>query len=130
MILIYQSYNIEIMSSTRNKNSVGDYQAEQRALQRQADYFSYVHYAHPENTYFCGDGLVGGGKIGSSQLSNNYCDIESSLRGIGSTNLVNPMQAIQPDIKQLKSLSIIDKLPVVLPSSWVCEPNQRQRFLL
>jgi hypothetical protein len=116
------------MSSTRNKNTIGDYQAEQRALQKQAEYHSYIHYANPENTYFCGDGLLGG-KIGSSQLSTNFCDIESSLRGIGSCNLVSPNPAVVPEIKDLKSLCIIEKIPVVLPSPLVCDPNQRQRLL-
>jgi hypothetical protein len=116
------------MSSTRNKNTMGNYQAEQWSIQRQAEYIPYLNYGAPENTYFCGDGLIGA-KIGPMQLSNNFCDIESSLRGIGTTNLVSPKPDVYAEIKEIKSLSMIDKLPVILPSPWIVEANQRQRVL-
>ena len=116
------------MTSTRSKNTNGNYQAEQWSLKQQANYLPYKYYGAPKDTYFCGDGLIGA-KVGPLQLSGNFCDIESSLRGIGSTNLVSPQPEIHPEIKPLKSLSIIDKLPIILPSPLVLEPNQRQRFL-
>jgi hypothetical protein len=116
------------MSSTRSKNTIGNYKAEQWSLKQQSEYMPYSSYAAPPNTYFCGDGLIGA-KVGPLQLSDNFCDIESSLFGIGSTNLVLPQPDVVPEIKKLKSLSIIDKLPVIFPSPLVVEPNQRQRFL-
>jgi len=116
------------MSSTRNKNTPGNYQAEQWSLKQQADYLPYSYYAAPPNTYFPGDGLIGA-KMGPMKLSENFCDIESSLLGIGSTNLVSPQPAVVPEINKLQSLSIIDRLPVILPSPLIVEPNQRQRFL-
>lgn len=116
------------MSSTRSKNTIGNYKAEQWSLNQQAEYLPYKLYGAPVHTYFCGDGLIGQ-RVGPMKLSGNFCDIESSLLGINSTNLVSPQPEVVPEIKQLKSLSIFQKSPVILPSPLVVEANQRQRFL-
>jgi hypothetical protein len=116
------------MASTRSKNTPGNYRAEQRSITQYANYSPNSVYGQPVQTNFCGDGLIGQ-KVGPMALSANYCDIESSLRGIGSTNLVNPQTPVVPEINELKSLSIIDRVPVFLPSPLILESNQRQRFL-
>ena len=51
-------------------------------------------------------------------LASNACDVESNLFGIGSTNLENPMPNFNPQLKEIKSLSIIDK-----PTVFVVEPR-------
>ncbi len=114
------------MSSTRNKNTPSDYLAEQSALQKQSLYQTYLHgpAGECETTYFPGDGLVGG-RFAPTLLSNNACDIESYLYGIGSTNLVNPLPTLQPDIKPLQSLNIVEKNQVILPKPLVIEGRQR-----
>lgn len=117
------------MSSTRNINTPGDYELEQLRYKQNLEYNTYIHssYGIQDKTYFSGDGLIMG-RIPSSQLSKNYTDIETNLFGIGSTNLVSPRPEITPKFKELKSLSIIDRLPVILPEPIVIEPNQRFRF--
>ena len=112
------------MASTRNKNTQGDYNLEQSYHLHTHNYNTYECYGTPLQPQFAGDGLLGG-KIYSKNLSSNYCDIESDLRGIGSTNLVNPQTPVTPDLYKLKSLSIIDKTPVILPNDLYVEPYQR-----
>jgi hypothetical protein len=116
------------MASTRNKNTIGNYEAEQRSIEEQWQNISYTQFNIPLQTYHAGDGLLVG-KVGPMQLADNYTDIESDLRGIGSTNLVTPKYRTVPEMKSVKSLSIIDRLPVFLPTELVVQPNQRQRLL-
>ena len=112
------------MSSTRNRNTLGDYNLESKLNDNHVNYNTYSSYGVPMASYFPGDGLVQG-RVAPENLSGNYCDIESFLRGIGSTNLVTPMPDVRPEIYSLKSLSIINKTPLLVPSTLVIEPNQR-----
>ena len=114
------------MASTRNKNTLGDYKLEQRNNTEIREYNTYENsaYGAAQQTNFAGDGLLMG-RIAAVQLSNNSCDIESQLFGIGSTNLVIPKEFVEPSIKSLQSLTIIDRLPVLVPEPLVVEKNQR-----
>jgi hypothetical protein len=112
------------MSSTRNRNTPGDYKLESSLNQSHVNYNTYGSYGVPTASYFPGNGLVQG-RVASENLSGNACDIESFLRGIGSTNLVNPQPEVRPEIYSLKSLSIIDKTPLIIPSDLVIDANQR-----
>lgn len=115
------------MSATRNRNTPGNYALEKQANVLQSDYTSYdksAFYGSVQHTYFPGNGLVGM-KSGSSNLARNACDIESQLRGIGSTNLETPLEPIQPDIYQLKSLNVADRTPLIMPERFAPVPNQR-----
>jgi len=112
------------MASTRNKNTAGDYKLEQLQNTNIVNYDTYAPYGKPEQALFAGDGLIHG-RMASEQLSNNSADIESMLFGIGSTNLVHPNAPITPHIKQIKSLSIIDRLPLYLPSDLIITADQR-----
>ena len=114
------------MASTRNKNTIGDYDLEQKAKNRQSDYLSYLPFNQPTQTHFPGNGLITG-RFGPTELCNNSCDVESFLYGIGSTNLVTPKENPIAEIKKLDSLNIIDTLPVILPSPLIIEGNQRPR---
>jgi hypothetical protein len=113
------------MASTRNINTPGDYCMEQWSYDKQSAYSTYKEYSVPDRSMFAGDGLLGG-RMGTTELSYNYTDIESSLLGIGSTNLVKPLPKLVPHLKNLNSLSIIDRLPVALPEPLQVECNQRQ----
>jgi len=99
------------MASTRNRNTPGDYELEQISLQKGYDYFSSESvgfFGTPAESYFPGNGLIGM-VTAHSNLSQNYCDIESQLRGIGSTNLVTPQPEISPMIYSMSSLNIFKK---------------------
>jgi hypothetical protein len=73
---------------------------------------------------FAGDGLLVG-KMGPSTLSYNYVDIDSFLKGVGSTNLVSPLPEVKSAIKELESLSIIDRIPLVMPAPMRIAKYQR-----
>jgi hypothetical protein len=112
------------MASTRDRNTPGNYELEQSQFSRNINYNTYNSYGVPTITCFPGDGLLSG-RVNSAQLSNNFCDIESDLFGIGSTNLVNPKMVVEPDIKKLSSLNMIERIPVILPANLVIDANQR-----
>jgi hypothetical protein len=119
------------MSSTRNKNTLGDFQAEQEAYMRAHSFMTYEHSSYvgvPSVSYFQGDGLVGM-KTAHRNLSQNYCDIENQLFGIGSTNLITPLEPITPQIYQMSSLNISERLPKQLPQPFVPETNHRPMYL-
>jgi hypothetical protein len=116
------------MTSTSNKNTQGNYNHEQQMNNTIGTYLTYLHSAQAYTNHLPGDGLLPG-RVSRSQLCNNYCDVESQLFGIGSTNLVNPAPIVQPDLRNLSSLSVIDRLPVITPGPLVIEPNQRPYLL-
>lgn len=119
------------MASTRNRNTPGNYHLEQLAYQKAYDTMSYEsssYYGVPSVSYFAGNGLIGM-KTAHRNLSSNYCDIESQLFGIGSTNLVSPVAPVQPNIHNLKSLNIFDKQAPVSPAPFAPQPNQRPMYL-
>ena len=114
------------MASTRNKNTIGNYKTEQSSLQQQRQYLDYQHAANgrPMQSNFAGDGLIMGRMV-PTELSHNPNDIESFLWGIGSTNLVDPMAEVKPQIRNLQSLSIMDRTPVFLPQPLIVDKDQR-----
>lgn len=119
------------MASTRNKNTTGDYNTEQRELFNAYTYTAYEHSRHygvPAQTHFQGNGLVGM-KAAHRNLSANYCEVESQLFGIGSTNLVSPLAPVEPQIHQLQSLNIADRLPLQMPAPFVGENYHRHMYL-
>lgn len=119
------------MASTRNKNTPGDYALEQVALFNKYAYHSYdhsLHYGVASTTHFPGNGLIGM-KTPHRNLSNNYCDVESQLLGIGSTNLVTPLPQVQPQIHQHQSLNVADRTPLIMPANFQHETYHRHMFL-
>jgi hypothetical protein len=118
------------MSSTRNKNTPGNYAMERWADNKKKDELMYIHGAQGQaiSTQLPGDGLLSS-KIASRDLANNFCDIESALFGIGSTNLENPLPKINPEINYLRSLNIIQKTPIVKPQKYDIHLDQRPMYL-
>lgn len=112
------------MASTRSRNTPGNYCLEQWSYGKQNSYLTDRDYAFAPRTLLPGDGLLGA-QIPNTELANNPNDIESYLFGIGSTNLVNPSTPVQPEIKSLSSLSIMQKIPLIMPQDLVVQNNQR-----
>jgi len=114
------------MASTRNRNTQGNYRAEQWSLEQNRVHQSYLHGAAGQaiTTHFAGNGLIGGW-MPRTELSHNPIDIESFLRGTGSTNLVNPKQDPVLQKKIVDTLSIADRLPLLSPKPLYIEPDQR-----
>jgi|UniRef100_A0A6C0IQF1 hypothetical protein len=116
------------MASTRNKNSIGDYQNEIHSYTHASNYMTYDNAGKVENNYFAGDGLLMG-RMASENLASNACDIESQLFGIGSTNLVTPQKQIQPKIHNIKSLNVSDRISMIIPAPLVVEKDQRPNLM-
>lgn len=118
------------MASTRNNNTPGNYEQQQIGITKQYDSRMYIHSSNGQasSCNFAGDGLVHG-RMAARDLASNSCDIESFLFGIGSTNLVNPLPPVVPEIHSLKSLHVIDRIPMALPRDLQVEAKQRPYFL-
>tara|TARA_B110000879_G_C11120735_1_gene491668 strand:+ start:618 stop:974 length:357 start_codon:yes stop_codon:yes gene_type:complete len=114
------------MASTSNKNTPGNYSHEQKMNTQVDEYRTFVNSAagHAYTNHLPGNGLLPASNA-RDNLCKNYCDIESQLRGIGSTNLVNPQMQVNPQLITQDSLSVMDKLPVFMPEPLVVEKNQR-----
>jgi hypothetical protein len=125
-----------IMSSTRNRNTIGDYKSHKQSSMSPCNNAMYIHspYGIAQQTYFPGTGLIGA-RIPRSELSANSCDIETQLFGIGSCDLENPRPIMPlsqsswasstsiltpqftPQITPLKSLNICDRVMMIMPNS-------------
>ena len=112
------------MASTRNLNTTTDYQIEQKMNNEESSYILNPDrlFAH-RNAYPCFGTNVG--HMPLETLDNNGVDVESSLFGINSTNLVNPQQPASAQPKQLHNVQFFDRIKPVLPESLVIEPRQR-----
>jgi hypothetical protein len=114
------------MASTRNKNTPGNYNLEQREFRQTEKYVLYANsqYGSAYNTMLPGNGLLPA-QIPWNKMSHNAADTESFLFGINSTNLVNPAPCFVPEIIKLNSTNIYDKSPLYIPEPLVIEKNQR-----
>ena len=114
------------MASTRNKNDRGNYQSEERGREDQRLYLMFRNQGNGQafTNNYAGDGLLMG-QMGPMVLSRNFADIDSYLKGTGSTNLVTPTGPVQPQLKELESLSIIDRTPLIIPQPLRHIKNQR-----
>ena len=114
------------MTSTRNKNTRGDYYLEQKAYGHQFDYKSDINYGENNKTCYPGDSLLAG-RLSHNLLAYNANDVESQLFGIGSSNLVFAKPDTIPQFKSLYSLSMMDnKVPLIMPVPLVVQKYQRQ----
>ena len=115
------------MSSTRNKNTYGNYCLEQNQYSQNSQYTLYKNsqYGEAYNTCLAGNGL-NPGQLPWNTMSYNAPDIETFLFGINSTNLVkNSPPILSPQLKQLNSIHLYDKSVVYIPEPLVIEKNQR-----
>lgn len=79
------------MASTRNKNTIGNYNLQQRQYRDMERYELYPNsqYGTAYDTKLLSNG-INPGQIPWNQLSENAVQVESFLFGINSTNLVQP----------------------------------------
>jgi hypothetical protein len=114
------------MASTRNINTRCNYNLEQRINNNIFDYQQYQNCssgkAYDEAIPCFG---IYPSKLSMDTLSNNPIDIETQLRGIGSSNLVFEQPVIKPDLKTIRSIKFYDRLALQLPEPLIIETNQR-----
>jgi hypothetical protein len=117
------------MASTRNNNTNGNYRLEQRNYHLANTYIGYEHSAYGQPAYEAIPCFgVTPSKMSRDTLSHNSIDIESYLRGIGSTNLVQPLEPVVPKFKSVQEVSYYERLPLFVPQPLVIENNQRPLF--
>lgn len=114
------------MASTRNINTRCNYNLEQRINNNIFDYNQYQNSssgkAYDEAIPCFG---IYPSKLSMDTLSNNSIDIETQLRGIGSTNLVFENKEVVPEFKTLRTIKFYDRLNLQLPEPMIIESNQR-----
>lgn len=102
------------MASTRLKNAPNMYKREVNKFNKNYSNNTYVGQVLHNKTYMPGLGMnypnFHSG-INNSILSSNGADIESSLFGIGSTNLVQPKAPVSANLHNMSSISFFDAKP-------------------
>jgi len=113
------------MSSTRNINTRGNYQLQQRQFNESKQYSLYVNspYGEAYNTNLAGVGLLQG-YTPCNKLSANPIETESFLFGINSTNLVNPAPQFHAEPLYPSYVDIYKPNPTIMPNPLVIEKNR------
>lgn len=118
------------MTSTNLKNSCGMYKLEQNINRNSELSQVYKGQGINNNSKFANLGINNQRMIGgyyNSVLSNNPTDIESSLYGIGSSNLVEKKEPTIPQLNNLKTATFFDpKLSLFVPQPLVVRKHQRE----
>ena len=114
------------MASTRNINTPSDYCLQQRSFRDACDYdlYKYSQYGHTPNPSIPCVGYTPS-HMPRDTLSNNPVEIESSLFGINSTNLVSPQPQVNPQLKTIPMKQFFQRTPMIMPKPLVIEHNQR-----
>ena len=108
------------MTSTRNKNMPNEYKIEQELNNKIMNNNLYLNSQHgkPLQEHIPTIGYIPS-HMSRDTFSNNSIDIESCLKGIGSTNLVTPKEIVQPSYNTIlfkewfeRSTSIIIPAPM------------------
>ena len=115
------------MTSTRNKNTQLNYNLEKFNIEKLFNENLYLHSSSGRPISECIPALgYMPSHISREALSNNSIDIESQLRGIGSTNLETPCEPVIPSIKNLEFKDFFDRQQtIIMPYPMVYENNQR-----
>lgn len=114
------------MTSTRNNNTKSDYCLQQRSYQSARLYMDYKHstYGHAYDPAIPCVGYMPS-HMPRNTLSHNPVEIESSLFGINSNNLVNPQPPPRPELKTVPMKAFFQRTPLIMPKPLVMENNQR-----
>jgi len=114
------------MTSTRNKNNPDDYKLQQRRFEESLQYnqYEYSQVGRAYNIAIPDIGIMPS-HMPNCAFSKNPTDIESSLWGINSTNLVKPQPPVKPELKSLKEVEFFDRMKCVMPEPLQIQKNQR-----
>jgi len=115
------------MSSTRNKNSQGDYNLEKKHNATFFKYFQEKDFAVHKNTSFMT--LGSNPSFKRDQMSSNAVDVESMLRGIRSTNLEGNSFSVVPEAKTVGHYELFERQKVYLPNSFHLSLSERPNVL-
>mgnify|MGYP006428061653 FL=1 len=118
------------MASTRNKNTQADYNIRQAAYNKSREW---VDYQYSSNGKAFDTALPSIGfnpsHMPRSAFSQNPTDIETSLFGINSTNLVESSPNIIPRFKNIPIKHYFETTPLIMPEKLVV-PRFQRPFLI
>jgi hypothetical protein len=125
-LYIHISKDFIQMASTRNKNTPSDYCLQQRSYANALTHNTY-EYSYAGRAFNPAMPEIGitPSHMSRDTLSNNAVDIESSLRGINSVNLVIPHEPVKPQLKHVQSVSFFERTPVIMPEEFSLLRDQR-----
>tara|TARA_R110001592_G_scaffold9607_1_gene50820 strand:+ start:4309 stop:4713 length:405 start_codon:yes stop_codon:yes gene_type:complete len=115
------------MASTRNRNTQVDYNIENNKNSSYLHHNLYIHSAtgRPTTECFPEIGYMPS-QMAHQTLSNNGIDIESSLRGIGASNLVETIEPVKPNTKDIEFKRWFERpQAVIMPYPLVFNEKQR-----
>ncbi len=113
------------MASTRNRNTQSDYKLEQLKNTNHIENNLYINYGRPSYECYPEVGYIPS-KLSRDALANNPLDIESTLRGIGASNMVKPCEPSAPSLRTLPFKPFFDRTQaVIMPYPFIYENNQR-----
>jgi hypothetical protein len=113
------------MASTSNRNTAGDYAQDQHQMLRIRQYDMFRDRMYHPSPALPGDGLGSNRRMPRETLAHNACDVESFLFGIRTTDLVDPKPPLAMQPIAVPSLSIMDRIPVILPDPIAVPKYQR-----
>lgn len=117
--------NIYKMTSTRNRNTESDYKLEQLQNTNHIENNLYVNYGRPTTECFPEIGYTPS-KLSRDCLANNPIDIESTLRGIGSSNMIKPCETPTPSLRNIDFKPFFDRpKAVIMPYPAIFDNYQR-----
>ena len=114
------------MTSTRNKNAPAEYCLQQKTYAMANDYNEYK-YSCTGKAYDPALPVLGFNptKMPWDTFANNPVDIESSLFGINSTNLVNPQKPVTPEVKKIKEKEFFKTKRLIMPERFIVSKYNR-----
>lgn len=114
------------MSSTRNKNMKSDYCLQQRnnLLVNNYNLYENSQYGSAYKPSIPCLGITPS-HMPRNTLSSNPVDIESSLFGINSSNLVQENKPVKPQLKNIPYSNYFERIELIMPKPLVVEKNQR-----
>lgn len=120
------------MSSGRDIHSQEYHVNSEQEFRKRHEYLHESYASTPFQPALPGLGLLPS-HTPARDLTHNWIDVESTLLGIGSNDLVHPSrsQPTLPEYKKMPTLNMVDPAPLFLPGKTdKPEPNQRLRYYL
>jgi hypothetical protein len=113
------------MAGTRTKQTLGDFNADQKQIARQEDWLlNQTACVNDRPAFPVG---INAPRMPASVLSNNSVDIETALFGIGANNYTFPQKPVVPRPIHLPQVSFYKSAPVYIPILPNLLQNQRPR---
>lgn len=106
---------------SRNNNTKENYSLEQK---QNSSAFNYIFYNSKITPQIQGNGL-GITKLHPSALNENYIDIDSELKGIGSCNFIEPRYKVKHNPNHIKVLDLYEKKQVTPLNTSIYYQNER-----